>query len=94
MACILIRHKVTNFAKWKPMYDAHGTARETSRSKAGRVFRDADHSDETIILLDRSDPDSARRFIGSETLRQAKAKVDVADRPGPGVRDDGGHSDA
>jgi hypothetical protein len=66
MPHVLIRHKVTDFANWKPMSDAHGTAQKTSGSKGARLFRTADNPSETVIPLGWSDLDSARRLIDSE----------------------------
>ncbi len=94
MPHVMIRHNVTDFVNWKPMNDAHGTAQKTSGSQRARLFRTADNPSETVILLEWSDLDSARRFIGSEDPRQATAKAGVADRPNVYVLDEAGRSDA
>jgi hypothetical protein len=51
MPYVLIRHKLKNFAKWKPKYDAHGTARKAGGSKGARLFRNVDKPKETVILF-------------------------------------------
>ena len=44
MAHILVRHKVRDYTAYKPRSDDHATSRETSCSKGGFVFRNADDS--------------------------------------------------
>lgn len=51
MPYILIRHKVKNYAKWKPVFDEHGASREENGSWGGQLFRNADDPDELVILL-------------------------------------------
>ncbi|HEY9500113.1 MAG TPA: hypothetical protein VIR01_00640 [Pyrinomonadaceae bacterium] len=36
---MLVRHKVSDFAKWKPVYDAHLTARQKAGLKEEYLFR-------------------------------------------------------
>jgi hypothetical protein len=92
MPYVLIRHKVTDFENWKPIYDAHGPARKTGGSKGAPLFRDADNPNATVILFERSDLDRARRFAESQDLRQAMTRAGVADRRD--FLDEAGRSDA
>ena len=39
---LLVRHKVSDFAKWKPVYDAHLSARQKAGLKEEHLFRNAD----------------------------------------------------
>ncbi len=81
MAHVLIRHKVADFAKWKPLYDAHDATRKASGCPRAWLFRNAENPNETVILFEWSDLDSARRFIASDDLREAMTRAGVADRP-------------
>ena len=81
MPYVLIRHKVKDFAKWKPVYDAHSTARKASGSKGARLFRNIGKSKETVILLEWSDVDRAREFVKSKDLREAMKRAGVTDNP-------------
>lgn len=94
MPYVLVRHKLADFAKWRPIYDAHGAARKTAGSKGARLFRNADNPNETVMLFEWSDLDSARRFADSEDLRQAMTRAGVADRPDIYFLDEAGRSDA
>lgn len=81
MPYILIRHKIQDYAKWKPVFDEHGTDRRAAGSKGGRLFRNADNRNELVILLEYADMNKAREFVQSETLRKAMEKAGVADKP-------------
>lgn len=81
MPYVLVRHKVKDFAKWKPVYDAHGATRKASGSKGARLFRNVDKPKETVILLEWSDVNKAREFAKSKDLREAMKRAGVADKP-------------
>jgi heme-degrading monooxygenase HmoA len=81
MPYMLIRHKVADYVKWKPVFDEHGRTRKASGSRGGYLFRNADDPNETVILLEWDDLAKARQFVESEDLRQAMQRAGVADRP-------------
>ena len=37
MPYFLVRHKVADYAQWKPVYDAHATSRKAGGSKGARI---------------------------------------------------------
>ena len=78
---MLIRHKVADFAKWKPVYDAHSHAREKAGLKEVHLLRNMDDPNEVILLFSVEDPDKAKAFAASDDLRQAMQKADVSDKP-------------
>lgn len=51
MNYLLIRHKVADFAKWKPAYDAHGSARGNAGLKEERLLRNIDNPNEVVLLF-------------------------------------------
>jgi heme-degrading monooxygenase HmoA len=81
MPFVLVRHRVKHFAKWKPVYDAHGATRQAGGSKGARLFRNIDKPKETVILLEWSDIDTARAFVKSKDLREAMKRAGVVDKP-------------
>jgi hypothetical protein len=53
MPYLLVRHKVEDYERWKPVFDHdHGATREQSGSKGGRILRNADDPNELVILLE------------------------------------------
>ena len=65
---VLVRHKVSDFAKWKPVYDAHLSARQNAGLKEEHLFRNADDS-EVLLLFSAEDIDKAKAFAASDDLR-------------------------
>jgi hypothetical protein len=78
---MLVRHKVANFAKWKPIYDAHLSVRQKAALKEEHLFRNADDPNEVLLLFSMEDLDKAKAFTASDDLRQAMEKAGVSDKP-------------
>ena len=76
----LVRHKVEDYQKWKPVFDEHRPAVKQSGSKGGRLLRNADDSNEIVILLEWDALEDARQFYGSEDLRETMQRAGVADQ--------------
>ena len=51
MTFVLVRHKVQDFAKWKPVYDEHQATRKASGSKRARLFRSADNPNDSTLRM-------------------------------------------
>jgi quinol monooxygenase YgiN len=81
MPALLIRHKVTDYATWKPVFDEHETTRRAHGCQGGRLFRNAADPNETLILLTWDDLERARLFAQSDDLRDAMRQAGVADEP-------------
>lgn len=80
MSHFLIRHKVEDYAKWKPVFDSDSGNRQKHGSKGGRLFRNADNPNEVIILWDWESLEQARQFTQSPELKQKMHDAGVADR--------------
>jgi hypothetical protein len=81
MNYILIRHKVADFAKWKPVYDAHGSARADAGLKEERLLRNIENPSEVVLLFSASDLNKAKQFATSDDLRQRMQQAGVNDKP-------------
>jgi hypothetical protein len=81
MPHVLIRHKVTDFEGWKPVYDAHASARAAAGLKEEHLFRNADNSHEVILLFTAESLDKARAFAESADLRDKMQIAGVMDQP-------------
>ena len=81
MVHMLVRHKVSDFAKWKPIYDAHLSARQKAGLKEEHLFRNADDRNEVLLLFLVEDVDKAKAFTASDDLRQAMENAGVSDKP-------------
>jgi hypothetical protein len=81
MPHVLIRHKVQDFAKWKPGYDAHLPARQAAGLTERLLARSADNPNEVILLFEARDLGKARAFASSADLKQKMQEVGVMDKP-------------
>jgi hypothetical protein len=81
MNYILIRHKVADFAKWKPVYDGHGSARSSAGLKEERLLRNIDNPNEVVLLFSAHDLSKAKQFAVSDDLRQRMQQAGVTDKP-------------
>ena len=81
MPYVLVRHKVEDYAKWKPVFDEHAVTREGSGSQGGYLLRNADNPNELVVLLEWDDLAKARQFTQSEDLKAAMQRAGVADMP-------------
>ena len=94
MPYVLIRHKVRNFKKWKPLYDAHGKTRKKGGSKGARLFRNVDRPKETVILFKWNRLDTARKFAKSRDLRARMKRAGVIGKPDIYFLEEAAHSGA
>ena len=81
MPYMLIRHKVKDFAKWKPVYHEHADVRKDGGSKGAHLFRNADNPNEVLILFEWENLDKARKFAQSENLQQKMQEAGVSEKP-------------
>jgi uncharacterized protein (DUF1330 family) len=81
MPYILIRHKVKDYAKWKPVFDEHGATRKASGSKGGYLLCNTEDPNEVVIFMEMDDLEKARQLVQSEDLRQAMERSGVIDQP-------------
>jgi len=51
MTHMLVRHKVADFDQWKPVYDAHRTAREDAGLKVLHLWCNEDDPNEVLYCL-------------------------------------------
>jgi len=78
---LLIRHKVRDFAEWKPGYDAHLAKRVEAGLTEKYLLRGATDANEVVALFEAQDLDRAKAFAESADLRETMQKVGVIDQP-------------
>ena len=81
MTHLLIRHKVADFAKWKPVYDAHLAARQSAGLREKNLLRSVDNPNEVVLLFETEDIKRAQNFTDSSDLREAMQKAGVVGKP-------------
>jgi hypothetical protein len=81
MPYLLVRHKVADFAKWKPAYDAHLGARQKAGLKEAHLLRNTENPNEVVLLFEAKDIQKAKEFAGSSDLREVMQNAGVIDKP-------------
>ena len=81
MASMFVKHRVADFAAWKPVFDDHEAARRQSGVTAHSLHRDADDPNVVIIAFRVNDIARAREFASSDELREAMQRAGVQGQP-------------
>ena len=76
-----ISHNVADFAKWKPVYDAHLAARQKAGLREKNLLRSINNPNEVILLFEAEDLKRAQAFAESSDLREAMQKAGVVGKP-------------
>jgi hypothetical protein len=89
MPHVLVRHKVADFAKWKPVFDEHSTTRAAAGSKGGQLFRSASDPNDVTILFEWESIEKAHAFAASADLKAKMKEAGVIELPDIYFLDDG-----
>ena len=81
MPCLLIRHKVEDYATWASVFAEQESTRRANGSRGGRIFRSGADPHEVLLLLAWDDLERARLFADSDDLREVMTRARVTDRP-------------
>lgn len=81
MAHMMIRHKVADFAKWKPAFEDHRPAREAAGLTDLHLWRNADDPNEVVGVFDVSDVGKAKEFAASPDLKERMQSAGVVGPP-------------
>ncbi len=81
MSFVLVRHKVADYAKWKPFFDGHVPVQKKAGLKLVHVLRNTEDPKEVVILFEASDLKKAKEFVASDDLRETMMKAGVIDKP-------------
>jgi hypothetical protein len=77
---VIVKYKVEDYARWKPIFDADGANRQAGGCKGGQLFRSADDPNEVVMLFEW-DLEKARQFNQSEESRAKMQEVGVLGPP-------------
>jgi hypothetical protein len=65
MGTLIIRHKVKDYGKWRPVFDRHAGAQKSAGLTNPRVFRSSDDKNEVVILFDTDGTKKVNDFVAS-----------------------------
>jgi hypothetical protein len=78
---MFVRHNVTDFAKWKQVYDDFRPTQKRMGVTAEAVFRAADNPNDVTVTHEFASIDAAQAFAGSAELKAAMQNAGVAGAP-------------
>ena len=81
MGMIIVRHKVKDYAKWRPLFDGHVAKEKAAGLSHPRVLRSADDKSEIVIIFDDMDTKKAKEFASSQDLKDTMMKAGVVGKP-------------
>jgi len=81
MGTMIIRHKVSDYGKWRPAFDQHAAMQKAAGLNNPRVLRSADDKNEIVIIFDTTDTKKAKEFASSSNLKEVMTKAGVIDLP-------------
>ena len=81
MSMLIIRHKVSDYSKWRPAFDSHSAMQKGAGLSNPRVLHSADDKNEIVIIFDSTDTKKAKEFATSSNLKEVMTKAGVIDVP-------------
>ena len=81
MATLFVKHTVSDYSKWKSIYDRFASTRKEMGVTGASVHRDPNDANTLIVVHHFADLDAARGFVESEELKSAMANAGVSGPP-------------
>ncbi|HEX4963568.1 MAG TPA: cyclase [Thermoanaerobaculia bacterium] len=81
MSYLLVVHKVQDYDRWRPYFDADQERQQEAGLTVRHVLRNADDPQEVVVLFEAVDLGRARNLVGSEELRKVMEEAGVLGRP-------------
>jgi heme-degrading monooxygenase HmoA len=81
MVAVIVRHRVQDFATWKPVFDEHGAARRKHGATGHQLYRSQSDPNEVTIVNTFATLDGAQAFINDPSLPEAMQRAGVTGPP-------------
>ena len=81
MVAMIVRHRVANYENWRKVFDSMHDIRAAHSWTGADVYRDVTDPNLVTIVNHVTDVDSAKRYGGSQELRDGMAKAGVLGAP-------------
>ncbi len=81
MTTILVRHKVSDYPKWKSAYDGFDALHKSFGVTHSQILRGSEDGNEVVVLTEFESLSKAKQFAQSEDLKKAMQTAGVADHP-------------
>jgi hypothetical protein len=81
MPYVVVAHKVEDFDRWRPYFNADRANQRAAGLTVRHVLRGADDPQEVVVIFEAEDLGRARELAGSEELRKILQEAGVLGRP-------------
>ncbi len=81
MAHAIFRHKVSDYGKWRSVFDDFLKVRRDAGEVSSRVFRMADDPNNIVVFQEWDSLDNIRKFVESTELKSAMQQAGVLEPP-------------
>jgi hypothetical protein len=81
MIHVLVRHDVSDYGKWKSVFDADLEFRHKGGEVNCRIFHDADNLNHLTLLFEWENLEEAQRFMSSKEVQEKMKQAGVASTP-------------
>lgn len=81
MATMFVRHQVSDYAKWRQIYDDFKPTQKRLGVTAETVYRAADNPNDVTVTHEFATLDAAQQFAGSTELQSAMGGAGVVGAP-------------
>ena len=78
---LVIHQMVADYTKWRPIYDAHQSARDEAGLKNCHVRSTADNANDVFVACEMADLAKAKAFTASRSLADAMKNAGVVSKP-------------
>lgn len=76
-----VQFSVSDYAAWRPVFDAAEPMRVAANVKNPRIYRSADKPNDILVIFDVGSKQAGRTWINSPNLRDALARGGVIGDP-------------
>jgi len=81
MIHVLVRHNVSDYGKWKSVFDADHEFRHKGGEVNCRIFHNADNLNDLTLLFEWENLEQAQRYMSSKELQNKMKQAGVASTP-------------
>jgi hypothetical protein len=82
MVYLLVQHTVADYAKWRVVFDNHGTTRRAfGATGVEQIYRGAENPNAITAITEWRSVDDAQRFYQDPSLKEAMAAGGVISAP-------------
>jgi len=81
MVTVILSHKIEDYRKWRPVFDADYQRRKEAGLTNERVFKAADDSNHIHIIAEVSDPSYTAKMMEDPDLASKMKEAGVISKP-------------